>query len=814
MTNRTIFVYTTVYSSTGGGQYAMTLLAERLHARGYELVFFTRPPFRRDHRYVRRSSGLGLPIHVFQRYGDTWWGKCLLVLLTPLMILSYMLLRRCGFRTARVAANSILRTRLVQREERDALRTMTRRLRDARSRGRQVVLHLWSPAGLAPLLLQWANRESVPAIFHEMGEADEPYFKTWQLGPSAAELHRASVVVCSCPTVASNIKRVYDYYGDVAAIPFPVADPDDSFENGQKRCGRFTIGIIGRLVPHKRHADLMAAVEALVRSGRDVGLVIAGDGPLRLPLEAEVARLGLADRVSFTGEFERLEDVMSRFDVFAITSSSESQCMPVLESGAYAKPVLVSDHGGMPDFVEHGVTGLIVPLGDTGALVAALQRLFDEPELRVRMGLAGRRRYEERYTPERIADMHERVYDRALADRPAEGLNLVYVVEHLATFIINEISWLRQLGSRVTLASAFRLPTEADPVKERYRRESLYFPPRYRGVLVANLRCLLRRPVAYVRAFRLVRRERESFRILLLAGYYTRRLAAENVQHFHSTFGTRTTLLAHLIARLSGRSYSFTTHAYDIYRPNPSLVWKTNGAAFMRTISEFNRRFVLEAYPGTDPDKIRVVYLGVDPKRFAPRPRPPLDPTRVRIVAVGSLIEQKGHVFLVRACRLLVDRGYGVYCQIIGEGDKRVVVEKEIARLALGGQVTLSGELPYDTIQQHLSNADVFALPCIDLRGKGEHVDGIPVAIMEAMALGLPVVSTTLSGIPELVENGVSGLLVPEKDEHALADALARLIGNADLRDALGRAARERIEERFDLKVNVAALAGLFREAE
>jgi glycosyltransferase involved in cell wall biosynthesis len=267
-------------------------------------------------------------------------------------------------------------------------------------------------------------------------------------------------------------------------------------------------------------------------------------------------------------------------------------------------------------------------------------------------------------------------------------------------------------------------------------------------------------------------------------------------------------------ARLSGRDYSFTTHAYDIYRPNPSLVWKTNGARFMRTISQFNKRFIENTYTGTQPPKIRVVYLGVDTKLFDPRKDRSKVQDPVRLIAVGDLIEQKGHIYLIRACRLLRDEGYQFGCCIIGDGDKRTVIQAEIARLGVADRVQLLGAVPHEDVRRRLQQSDVFVLPCIDLRGQGEHIDGIPVALMEAMAQGMPVVSTAISGIPELIEDGVSGLLVPEKGEFELAEALKRVIRDSQLRDTLGRGARKRIEERFDLVANVAKLAALYREAD
>jgi glycosyltransferase involved in cell wall biosynthesis len=300
--------------------------------------------------------------------------------------------------------------------------------------------------------------------------------------------------------------------------------------------------------------------------------------------------------------------------------------------------------------------------------------------------------------------------------------------------------------------------------------------------------------------------------MLLLAGYYARLIRRDGIRHLHGTFGTRTTTLACVTAMLSGRDYSFTTHAYDIYRPNPSLVWKTNGARFMRTISQFNKRYIEDVYRGTEPSKVRVVYLGVDTALFCPQAPNGKPPGPVRLLAVGNLIEKKGHAVLVRACRLLLDQGYRFHCAIIGEGEQHDAIQQEVARLGLTGHVELLGGRTHDEVRRQLQQSQVFVLPCVDARNQNEDLDGIPVALMEAMAQGVPVVSTTISGIPELIEDGVSGLLVPEKDEARLAGALGQLIRDKDLRAALGSGGRRRIEDRFDLAANVKRLAGLYRE--
>jgi glycosyltransferase involved in cell wall biosynthesis len=397
-----------------------------------------------------------------------------------------------------------------------------------------------------------------------------------------------------------------------------------------------------------------------------------------------------------------------------------------------------------------------------------------------------------------------------LSDAP-KGLSVGYVVESLPAFVVEEVLELRRQGVGVTLLSAFRPVAEADPSAEALRQESLYFPPRYRGVLSANLEALRRSPAAYLGAARALLAQGESLRLLVLGAHLARLARRRGLWHLHGTFGTRTTTLAYVVARLMGVGFSFTTHAYDIFQPNPSLPWKVREAEFMRTISDYNRAFVRQAYALADA-RIEVVRLGVDLERFRPlQGTPPAGPPVV--VSVAALVPKKGLGYLIDACAELRGRGIAFACEILGEGPLRPDLEAAIAARGLSGLVSLPGRVPHPEVCERVRRAAVFALPCTDERASGAHMDGIPVALMEAMALQKPVVSTPLSGIPELVEHGVSGLLVAQRDSHGLADALASLLTDGARREALGQAARSRVERDFDLRQSTARLAALMAAA-
>ena len=223
------------------------------------------------------------------------------------------------------------------------------------------------------------------------------------------------------------------------------------------------------------------------------------------------------------------------------------------------------------------------------------------------------------------------------------------------------------------------------------------------------------------------------------------------------------------------------------------------------TISEFNRALLERLCGPAAAGKIHVVRCGVDLGAFEPRPRRrPEVPT---FACVASLRAYKGHDVLLDACRLLRDRGVRARVLLAGDGELRRRLEARIARERLGDLVQLLGAQPHEAIPELLAGATAMVLPSV--RARDGQMEGIPVALMEAMAAGVPVIATRLSGIPELVEDGESGLLVPERDPAALAGAMARLAADAALGARLAYGGRIAVQERFDRARNVAALEAL-----
>jgi colanic acid/amylovoran biosynthesis glycosyltransferase len=283
------------------------------------------------------------------------------------------------------------------------------------------------------------------------------------------------------------------------------------------------------------------------------------------------------------------------------------------------------------------------------------------------------------------------------------------------------------------------------------------------------------------------------------------------VDRIHAHFATWPALAAWVVHRLTGIPYSFTIHAHDLYLDRPMLAEKLGDADFVVTISDYNLRFVRDLYGTALADKVVVVHCGVDVARWHHLERSAATDGRFEILAIGALEDYKGHRHLVEACSRLRAHGTDFRCRIVGEGPQRAQIEQLIRLLRLEDQVFLLGRRTSDDVERLLAEVDVLAHPSVvTARGKTE---GIPVALMEAMASGVPVVATDVSGTTELVVDHVTGLVVPPADPASLCNALEELASSPTLARALSRAGQEQVERGFRLDDNASQLLELFGRA-
>jgi glycosyltransferase involved in cell wall biosynthesis len=280
----------------------------------------------------------------------------------------------------------------------------------------------------------------------------------------------------------------------------------------------------------------------------------------------------------------------------------------------------------------------------------------------------------------------------------------------------------------------------------------------------------------------------------------------KGVEHFHAHFGQEATTVAMLASRLTGIPYSFTAHAYDIYDElivdQELLKEKIRQARFVVTVCDHNRRVLTTLCGQKVARKIIRIYNGIDIAQFRPDPSVARQPGL--ILAVGRLVVKKGFRDLVRACRFLQDNGTSFKCLIVGEGEERDRLNQQISALGLKDRVTLLGPQSQEHVLKLMREATVLVLPCV-VSPSGNQ-DGLPSVLIEALAVGLPAISTTLSGVPEIIEHGRTGLLIVPGDSMSLASAIEQVFGNPGLRKRLARAGLRKVRGQFDIRKTVTAL--------
>jgi glycosyltransferase involved in cell wall biosynthesis len=416
-----------------------------------------------------------------------------------------------------------------------------------------------------------------------------------------------------------------------------------------------------------------------------------------------------------------------------------------------------------------------------------------------------------------------------LAGRPGRGatpwgsaIRVAYLVSRYPAashaFIQREVEALRALGVEVHTFSihasaASDLLTARD--RDAARATFALFPPHWWALLGAQLLVLSRHPLAWLRAFRAAARLPGAslptrMRYLLGAVAVWRECRRRGVGHVHAHFTSPAADVAQLVGEL-GRdgdgpsSWSFTAHGTDILDDNPArLAEKIRRADAVVCVSDFGRGRLMSLVDAMHWEKLRVVRCGVDRQWLAAEC--PASPGQhggaVRVLTVGRIEREKGHRVLLDALNSLKRRGMTVHWTLVGDGSLRDSLRRRVEDLGLGGQVVLSGNVGQDRIRSCYLDAHLFCLPSLG--------EGVPVVLMEAMASGLPVVASQIMGVPELVEHGVSGLLVPPGRPEALADAIEGLARDPGLRRRMGEAGRRRVARDYHSERSAVELRALF----
>jgi colanic acid/amylovoran biosynthesis glycosyltransferase len=313
--------------------------------------------------------------------------------------------------------------------------------------------------------------------------------------------------------------------------------------------------------------------------------------------------------------------------------------------------------------------------------------------------------------------------------------------------------------------------------------------------------------VRELRSFGLTRLPR-----LVAEALYLRRRAAElGLEHLHAHFATDSAVVALIVRALGGPPYSITAHAKDIYRDTVDralLARLVEASAFTVTVCDANVRHLETLLPASAAVRVRRLYNGLHLDDFAYH-ESPREPDQ--ILSIGRLVAKKGFDVLIDALGELRGRGRRFCATIVGDGEDRAQLEERARTAGLRGVVTFTGALDQRRVREHLARATVFCLPCVV--GDDGNRDALPTVLLEALATGLPCISTPVTGIPEILARGQAGVIVPERDVVATADAMAALLDDRPRRIALARAGRARAEQLFDARRSAATLHAWLAES-
>ena len=381
-------------------------------------------------------------------------------------------------------------------------------------------------------------------------------------------------------------------------------------------------------------------------------------------------------------------------------------------------------------------------------------------------------------------------------------------------FVDREIRAMRDLDVEVEIVSLRRPSGDLSDDQRDLATDVSYVMPASVSLLLAAAVHYAWRPSFLRLASSLLTASHPSLRARLKTvmhlgqGLATTRLFADSgITNVHAHFVDRAAVVAMVVSDLLAVPYSATAHANDIYVDPVLLDEKIRRARFVSTCTEFNSGYLMKQFGDAATDKVKVDYHGLDVGRYMTVESK--DGPTSKILAIGQLKEKKGFSYLIDAVKILRDHhDFDVVLEIVGAGPLEQSFRDQISTNGLDEIVTLTGSLPHPSVVARLGSASVFVMSSV-LASNGDR-DGIPNVILEAMASGVPVVATSVSGIPEVVHDEKTGLLVTPNSSEALAEAIHRLLADPELRHQLAENAREFVAERFDTETNARRLLGRF----
>ncbi|MDB4413233.1 glycosyltransferase family 4 protein [Pirellulaceae bacterium] len=422
------------------------------------------------------------------------------------------------------------------------------------------------------------------------------------------------------------------------------------------------------------------------------------------------------------------------------------------------------------------------------------------------------------------SSLEQRLVVESTAGTKTAKIKIAYVMSWFPklseTFVLREMNEIETLGYQVEVfplrkGSTNKIHAQAKKVVSRAHYTGLMSV----AILLSNLLTIVQSPLRYLEIlWTLIRANLGSARYFFgsliffpKAIHLARQMQSMKIDCIHAHFASHPAAVAYVINRISGIPYSFTAHGSDLHRDQHMLLEKTTNAACVVAISDYNRNLILDTCGTEFGEKIKVVHCGIDTNTFTPSKTRPVKPEkdRLQIICIGTLHEVKGQTYLLDACKLLKELGVDFHCKFVGGGPDAKLLAAKTKKLILESQVTFCGPCDESEVRDYLLNADVLVCPSVPTSdGRRE---GIPVVIMEAMGSGVPCIASDISGIPEIVEHAVNGILTPPKNAKAIANGLQTLGNDERLRLRYSNAAVRKVKQEFDLTKNVKLLANVFK---
>ena len=405
----------------------------------------------------------------------------------------------------------------------------------------------------------------------------------------------------------------------------------------------------------------------------------------------------------------------------------------------------------------------------------------------------------------------------------SKSLRIAYMMSRFPkvteTFVLNEMLEMERQGYTIEVYPLQRENAAVVQAKARDYVERAHFTPFISWpIFVACLSSFVFNPLKFMSTLLQAIYENLGSRRFLVGAiaffpkaiYLGMEMKKAGIAHVRAHFASHPAYVACVIHRMTGIPYSFVAHGSDLHRDQHMLRTKAREAAFVVAISQYNKNMIVEVSGSALETSVHVIHCGIDPQQFWSKQSQhgeQIGDRPVRLICVGTLHEVKGQHHLLDACALLVSKGIGFECAFLGDGPDRESLEAKAEVLGLSRHIRFLGSVTSDIVHTEMQAADILVAPSAP--SKDGRREGIPVVLMEAMAAGTPCISSRLSGIPELIQDGETGMLTDPGNASQIAEAIGILQSSADLRRKIQSQGLEKIKRDFSLKGNVSKLATL-----